>query len=38
MMSIHASGISYDPSNKTDSFLGVQTCNPWEIETTFHIR
>lgn len=29
MMSVHASGISYDPSNKTDAFLGVQTCNPW---------
>lgn len=37
-LSVHMSGVSYEPNTKGDQFLGVQVCNPWEIESTIHIR
>ena len=38
MLPIHLSGVSYQPNKEGDQFLGVQTCNPWTVETTIHIR
>lgn len=38
MLSVHMSGVSYEPKAEGDQFLGVQVCNPWEIESTIHIR
>ena len=38
MIPIHFCGVSYQPDKGGDQFLGVQTCNPWTIETTIHIR
>jgi len=38
MIPIHFCGVSYQPNKGGDQFLGVQTCNPWTIETTIHIR
>jgi hypothetical protein len=31
MLPIHICGVSYAPNAEGDQFLGVQTCNPWEI-------
>lgn len=37
-LSVHISGVSYEPKKDSDNFLGVQTCNPYEIESTIHLR
>lgn len=36
---IHASGISYKPSEKsTDQFEGIKTVSIYKFETAYHIR
>jgi lysophospholipid acyltransferase len=35
MCAVHASGISYSGEGK---FERVKTCDPWKVETTYHLR
>lgn len=35
MCAVHASGISYSGDG---NFHRVKTCDPWKVETTYHLR
>lgn len=36
---LHASGITYQThANGTSDFKLIQTCNPYKVETTLHVR
>ena len=39
MGALHASGITYQThGNGTSDFKLIQTCNPYKVETTIHVR